>query len=134
MTDAYTRAPTTRASGGRPWIAVVVWSATIMVFSCLPVADLPRLEMSGLDRVFHAAFYAVLAMLVARALATSWPDGTAVAAGTLVGSLAFGGLMEVLQGFVGRSPDVVDWAADAGGIMAALALRWAWFNLRERSR
>ena len=134
MTDAYTRAPATAISGSRLWIAVVAWSVTIAVLSCLPVAELPRLEVSGLDRAFHAAFYAVLAVLMARALAASWPGETAVAAGTLVGALAFGGLMEWIQGLVGRSPDVVDWAADAGGIMAGLAGRWAWSNLRERSR
>ena len=132
MTDAYTRAPTRAASRTGPWIAAVAWSVTIAVLSCLPVVDLPRLEVSAVDRWLHAAVYAVLAILVARALASSGTSETAIAAGTLVGTMAFGGLMEWVQGFVGRSPDIVDWAADGGAILAVLFVRWARSGLRER--
>jgi VanZ family protein len=100
----------------------------------MPLGGLPRLDMSGLDRVLHAAFYAMLAVLVARAVAAYDSGETAAAALTLVGTLAFGALMEWVQGFVERTPDFIDWAADAGGVIVALAARAAWIRPGERSR
>jgi VanZ family protein len=117
-----------------PWIPVAVWSVAIVALSFLPPSSLPRFELAGLDRALHAVFYAVLAALVIRALATYDAGEPAIAAGALVGTLTFGGLMEWIQGFVGRTPDLIDWAADGAGTLVVLALRAGWTQLGRRRR
>jgi hypothetical protein len=134
MTAAYTRAPVGAAPRGRPWIPVGIWSGAIFVLSCIPLGGLAWLEPTGLDRVFHAAFYAVLAAFITRAMAANGSSESAAAAGTMVGALAFGAYLEWIQGFVGRSPDFLDWAADGGGVLLTLILRVARNHLTERFR
>jgi hypothetical protein len=89
-------------------------------------------DLGGLDRFLHAGFYAVLAALVARAFGRSGAGEAAGAAATLIVTLAFGGLMEWVQGLVERSPDVLDWAADAAGAGVALGVRAARHGIRDR--
>ena len=113
---------------------MAVWSVTIVALSFLPASSFPRFDLAGLDRVLHALSYAVLTALVIRALATYDAGEPAIAAGALVGALAFGGLMEWIQGFVGRTPDFLDWAADGAGAGVVLALRAGRIRLRRHRR
>lgn len=47
-------------------------------------------------------------------------------------TLAFGGLIEIVQGQVGRDASWGDWLADGLGILAALAAWVVWRRFRER--
>ena len=51
----------------------------------------------------------------------AWPNR---AAAVVVGLIALGAALEVLQAFVGRQPDVVDLLADAAGVVVAAGLWW----------
>jgi len=132
VTEGYTRGAD--APGFKPWIPVALWTGVIAIASCLPAGSLEWFEPSGPDRLLHAVFYAPLAALTARAIAACGHAEDAVAAGTLVATLAFGAFMEWAQGFVERRPDVMDLVADAAGVLVALTLRAAWLKLRERPR
>jgi VanZ family protein len=123
MSEGYTRAAKAaeRPGGWRPWLPALVWSGAILVLSCLPPGRIPDFGPEGMDRVLHAAFYAVLAVLTARAASASGKHESAVVAGTMVAALTFGGLMEWVQGFVGRTPDLIDGAADGIGAAVGLA-------------
>ena len=83
---------------------------------------------SGIDKLAHAAAYALLAFLAARAFATLPVPGQRPAllwAAALFAAL-YGLSDEFHQSFVpGRSADVWDWVADlSGAIGGALIYRW----------
>lgn len=97
-----------------PWLPAVAWAAVIFYLSSRP--RLPGPELPGVDKVAHFGAYAVLGWLLVRAA-----DHSAVplVAGALLG-LLYGATDEIHQMYVpGRSPDVMDWFADAAGIAAA---------------
>ena len=96
------------------WIPAVAWAAVIFALSSRP--RLPGPGLPGFDKAAHFAAYALLAWLLAFATERSrLPVAVAV-----VLALLYGAADEVHQAFVpGRSPDVLDWFADAAGVAAA---------------
>jgi VanZ family protein len=97
----------------------VFWSAavTVMVFSLLPVEV--ATPTTGWDKSNHFVGFAVLAVL--GLLAYGRRRG-----GMFAGLLAFGALIEVLQGLSGyRFAEWGDWLADALGVAVGHALM-AW--------
>jgi VanZ family protein len=108
-----------------PWAA---WVAVLVVFAFVALPEAPQPRALNIDKVRHAAAYALLGALAARALAGAVRRG-----GTLAFVVAFftvllvGTGTEVIQAFVpGRSADIVDLASDlAGGVFGALAYLWA---------
>jgi VanZ family protein len=107
----------------RLWLPVVVWAGLIFAFSSVP--DLGT-GLGGWDlalrKIAHAAEYAVLGALLARALRRS---GIAVALGTL-----YAVSDEVHQAFVpGRLGSPLDVAIDAAGVVCGVVL---WERARAR--
>jgi VanZ family protein len=102
------------------WGPPAAWAALVFAVSSFPVR-VPGGGVAGLDKVAHFGIYAVLGLLLARAVGrAAWP---AVALGW-----AYGASDEVHQMFVpGRSPEVADWLADAAGVLLGVFLfhRWA---------
>ena len=96
------------------WLPAVAWAGTIFLLSSR--SRVPGPELPGFDKVAHFGAYAVLAWLLAFAAERSrLPLAVAVVLGLL-----YGASDEIHQMFVpGRSPDVLDWFADAAGIAAA---------------
>lgn len=101
-----------------------------LIFTASASPD-PGLPSSVSDKTAHVAAYALLSVLVLRALADgalatmTWPRATVA----VLLSVLYGVTDEVHQRFVpGRSPDVLDVVADAvgavGGVAALLILRW----------
>lgn len=94
------------------------------------VTHLPRLRIPGdipqSDKLAHFAAYALLAFLLWRFAETySRPLSASFAPRALVILAAYAALDEWLQARVGRSADPLDWAADAAGAAATLAiLEW----------
>ena len=107
----------------RLWLPVVAWAALIFAFSSVP--DLGT-GLGGWDlllrKIAHAAEYAVLGALLARALPR---PGLAVAFGVL-----YAVSDEAHQAFVpGRLGSPIDVAIDAVGIAIGIAL---WQTVRTR--
>ena len=95
------------------------------------VTHFPRLSFgpdlpNWTDRIAHVVAFGLLAFLFFRSVQTSrrkLSDTFVWAAGVLL--CAYAAVDEYLQQFVQRSPDVRDWACDAAGIIAVLAvLEW----------
>ena len=107
-----------------PWLPALAWAALIFSLSAQPklVIDLEL----GSDKVAHFLAYAVLGALLAYAQTrTGWPPAAAYALG-----IAYGASDEWHQSFVpGRFSDVADWAADAAGVLVAVAF-YHWMRRR----
>lgn len=88
----------------------------LLVLSLLPLSLSPEIPSTGWDKSNHALAFAVLAFLGNRA----WPGRTVP---VLLGLLAYGGLIEVLQSF---TPDrLAEWGdllADGVGLLFGEAL------------
>jgi VanZ family protein len=91
-----------------PWAA---WVAVLVFFAFVALPEAPQPRALNIDKVRHAAAYALLGAFV-----VSFFTVLLVGSGT-----------EIIQGFVpGRSADIVDLGADlAGGIFGSSAYLWA---------
>jgi hypothetical protein len=114
--------------GGRI-LDVLLWTASVALLSWIVVISLGPVpsaapDFAWSDKASHAAHYAVLAGLLL--LAAVWRPGRGAgpwpnrAAAVVVGLIVLGAVLEVLQAFVGRQPDVVDLLADAAGVVVAV--------------
>lgn len=105
------------------WIPPAVWAGLILLLSAQPSSRLPPSGIPGADKLVHAAIYAVLGALVARAaLGAGIRRGVALilAAG---GAAAFGLFDEWTQQFsAGRFPDLADAGADTVGAVLGAGL------------
>ena len=99
------------------WLPAAAWAGVIFYLSSR--SRIPGPDVSGIDKVAHFGAYALLLWLLAYATERSrLPLALAV-----VLALLYGVSDELHQMFVpGRSPDVLDWFADAAGIAAATFL------------
>jgi VanZ family protein len=122
-----------RPSPTTAWFLVLAWTSIILVLSLVSLNEVAPAGLQGWDRLLHAGFYAVLTVLLVRALEAGGAAVRGAELGALLGALAVGGVIEWLQGRVGRSPDVFDWLADGAGAFAALAVRATWLAVTERS-
>ncbi len=104
------------------WLLPGVWAAVILVFSLTPA--LPGSDLIP-DKVVHFAAYAVLALLLRRALRASAVGAPAVAA--VLAAVAYGALIEAIQSLLPwRRAEWWDLGADAlGAVLAVIAgSRW----------
>lgn len=107
------------------WAPALLWAALIFALSSRPSLPLPG---SGLDKLAHFGTYAVLGLFLGRGGAAS---SVPVVGIVLLGWL-YGASDEVHQHFVpGRSPELLDWVADALGVAAGVA---SYQLLRRRFR
>lgn len=99
------------------WLPAMAWAWVIFHLSSQPTVPAPSIP--GLDKALHFGAYAVLGWLLAFAADRSrLPLAVAVALGLL-----YGVTDEIHQMYVpGRSPDLLDWVADAAGVAAATFL------------
>ena len=110
------------------YIPLAAWTAVLIIFAFASLPESPQPPALNVDKVRHAAAYALLGALAARAMAGAVRRG-----GTFSFVVAFftvtlvGAGTEGIQMFVpGRSADIVDLGADlAGGVVGALAYLWA---------
>jgi VanZ family protein len=112
----------------RLWFVLgLVLAAVVVTLSLLPTRDLPDIKLS--DKLEHMLAYVMLAF---------WFGSLVVRRDyfwLIVALVAFGGLIELVQGWMGlgRQADLHDLAADAIGIAVGMLLavtplgRWAHF-------
>jgi VanZ family protein len=112
-----------------PWLPAAAWAATLFWLSSRPT--LPGPEVPYLDKVAHFGAYAVLGALLAWGADRS---RVTLAVAVVLGVL-YGASDEIHQMYVpGRSPDVLDWAADAAGVATACFLYTRWRSRRAAAR
>ncbi len=117
------------------WAPIPVYLG--LIFLASSISRLPfKLPVVWMDKVIHFAEYAVLAVLVARAIRSlAWPKKWwATWLVTIAAVVIIGSLDELYQGTVaGRDSSVFDLLADvAGGALGSLA--YLWIAMRWRSR
>jgi VanZ family protein len=128
-----TRPTRPAASPRRAWLLAAAWTVLIEVATSVPGPSLPPTPAGG-DKVAHLLVFLVLGLLSARALAAGRHRDRPLAWVVLVAAVvAFGALDEVHQAFVPqRTPDVLDFVADAVGGAIGVALASAVLRRRPR--
>lgn len=111
------------------WLPAAAWAATLFWLSSRPT--LPGPEIPYFDKVAHFGAYALLGAL----LAWGADRSRAPLAVAVVLGLLYGASDEIHQMYVpGRSPDALDWAADAAGVATACFLYTRWRSRRAAAR
>ncbi|HSJ63846.1 MAG TPA: VanZ family protein [Gemmatimonadaceae bacterium] len=107
----------------RRWMPPILWAAVILTLTSLPASDFApagAFAFPGADKLVHFGLYAVLGILLARAVGPSASGRTL--GGVLVGVALFAAADEWHQRFVpGRAADPRDFAADLAGAAAGFA-------------
>ena len=119
------RAPDRPRAAGRHrrWVPAALWAAGLLAATSWPNPDVP--DVGSGDKVVHAALYAVLTLLVARA-EPRHVRRLASAAAIIAAGSAFGALDEWHQQFIpGRSRSTDDWVADTIGAALGAAVTLA---------
>ena len=114
----------------------LLWALVILILCGIPGKDLPHsdfLDLLNFDKLVHAGIFFVLVLLLIHGFRkqVTFPmlqkhAGIFV----FVFAVAYGGLMEVMQGalFKDRSPDINDFIANSFGC----AVGWLLFNFFDR--
>lgn len=101
-----------------------MWALVLVTLTSWPSPPPVATNVPGIDKVVHAALYAVLAWLVVDALPIESAHRLRALVLVVAGASAFGWVDEWHQQFIpGRSRDVRDWLADTLGAVTAVALR-----------
>jgi VanZ family protein len=117
------------------WLPVVIWAAVIFLLSSRPGSDFPSLGFA-VQKGFHVAEYALLAVLLFRALSgEGWSAGKASLVAWLL-TVLYAGSDELHQLFVNtRNGSIVDVGIDAIGailgITFARLVQAAWLGQRN---
>lgn len=108
-------------------IALPAYAVLLATATHYPRVRIPG-EIPQSDKLLHFTAFGLLALLWWRFYAALRPIGARFAWASGLGLVAYAGLDEYLQQFVGRFTDVADFAANAAGILAVLAV----LELRRR--
>ncbi len=102
------------------WLLLAGYAATIFYFSSLETPPTPP-PFPYQDKVMHYAEYVPFGWLALKAFAPGTPKGFVSSA---LFALAYAASDEAHQGTVpGREPSILDWLADAAGILTPFARR-----------
>ena len=125
----------------RPYAALLLlWAVVVLVLTLTPANEMPRTpvwELLSFDTAAHAGVFFVLASLSRFSLHRQrrWPRLVRHAGLlALVGSILFGGLIEVLQAsmHLGRHGDWTDLLSDGIGAALAVGMAVAWTRRQKR--
>lgn len=117
------------------WFPLGAWTAVLLAFAVVSLPETYQPPALNVDKVRHAAAYALFGALAARALWGATGRGVPFSwVGATLGVIALGLGTETIQAFVpGRAADVVDLAADIiGGTAGAGFFLWAFTRDAER--
>jgi VanZ family protein len=107
-------------------LPALAWAGLIFFLSALSKLPEQLFVFDGVDKVFHAGAYGVLALLLLLALPAGGSRDRAALIAVALASV-YGASDEFHQYFVpGRSCDVFDWLADSGGAALAVGAFRSW--------
>ena len=114
----------------------LVWALFILLLCLIPGYDLPKwkwAELFSVDKLVHAGVFAVLVILLVRAVRSHHGEVDLRSRGILLwigACIAYGGALEIMQGtfFIQRTADLLDFIANGTGCL----LGWWWLQRRER--
>ena len=98
--------------------------ATVLTVAMLWPIHQPPQAPDGSDKVVHLIAFAALAFPLAR-------TGRFGLIPIFITTSAYGGIIEVLQPFFGRSADMQDWIADIAGVTLGILLALLYRRLRK---
>ncbi|MCA8997908.1 MAG: VanZ family protein [Planctomycetaceae bacterium] len=98
----------------------VCYAAALFTLTHIPIPASAAATVSSWDKAFHVGAYFGLAFLAMASFAWK-PLSLNLVMPIVFALLVFAGLDEILQGPVGRTPDVVDWLADCFGVILGSA-------------
>lgn len=121
----------------KPLLPAILWTLVILGLCSVPGRDIPHisfLEMLSFDKWVHAGVFFILTVLAVKGFRLQrfsvYLRGNAafMAAGI---SIAYGGLLEIMQGtlFSERSADLYDFIANSFGCFVAL---WLYRGMARR--
>lgn len=137
------RSPDSKSMGGdgmtlcnrpRRWWLWVGWWTAVFVVMHVPLPEDALGGIAGADVVVHFIVFFVLTSLGASCLRNSRAGSSfsAIVLWALI-YIGYAALDEWLQRFVRRTPSVVDWLFDVGGIVMATGIALMW-ERRSRER
>lgn len=111
-----------------------LWALVILVLTLMPGSDVPAwpwAEAVHFDKIVHAGLFGIQAILLGLALMSKVRVRAAFLVALLV-AIAYGGVIELLQGAMGmgRSADALDLIADGAGALIAYGI----LHLRYRAQ
>ena len=101
--------------------------ALLIAWGTLTPLSVPQTSVGHLDKIFHVMAFGALAM----ALCLGFPKR---ALWVVVGVIAYGALIEVVQPHVGRSAEWADLLADALGAILGVVLTTTWARVFREKR
>ena len=118
------------------WLPALLWAGLIFVLSSIPGTSLPTVDLPQADKLVHALIYAVLGVLLLRALERGRPVGrraTSLIVAAIALTTLYGVSDEIHQLWTPhRSADWRDVVADGvgatGGALGLVAMRWMKFR------
>ncbi|MFA6321118.1 MAG: VanZ family protein [Candidatus Omnitrophota bacterium] len=118
-----------RAYSVKPWMPVFIWVAAMFLVSSLPGKNVPEAEVPYIDKIAHFTEFAILGLLVMRAIFKSSTNINL--AKSIILSIIIISLYAVFdewhQGFIpGRMCDMFDFLADAAGSAAGVIIYSIW--------
>jgi len=111
-------------------VCVALWAAAAVV-SHVPSDDVPATGIG--DLTAHVLGYFVMTAALWLSLSAHGWTRKARLIGSLVIAAGYGALDETTQQFFGRTPDLIDWAADMAGAAAAVVACELLARVREAS-
>ena len=103
------------------WLLLAGYSTAIFYFSSLEAPPAPSPIFPYQDKVLHYVEYVPFGWLILKAFSPATPKGFVSSA---FFALIYAASDEAHQGMViGREPDLLDWLADAAGILTPFARR-----------
>jgi VanZ family protein len=116
------------------WAPVVIWMGVIFWFSAQPSFPQFPNQALTLRKVAHVCEYAVLAMLLARAIAGGARPTLQALGGAIFVTVLYAISDEIHQGFVPpRMPSATDVVIDTVGGLLGLGAWYAWHHRRRDS-
>lgn len=113
------------------WLPPIAWAAFIGVATFMPADDLPSTTIPMADKAAHFALFAILALLLFRAINHQriWTI-KAAAIIAFVLTVLYAAADEWFQGHVeSRTPEFADWVADTiGAAMVFVRAKWQRLN------
>lgn len=103
------------------WLPLAVYAALVLYFSIEPS---PQGVAGNRDKLYHALAYMGLAFLLARVFSISGAArGRAAALAAFIAASAYGGIIEIIQGFTEtRSAELLDGLANSAGAAIGVLL------------